>query len=102
MTDFFQTRVENLEPQEDTKKSSAAAKKSHKKNKKRKREDSDSSVTESSEESAAALRLSKKYCILHSKCSHSMDYCKDLCAMVIKHMQKKKKISGPTERATKN
>ena len=48
MTDFFETRVENLEPKEDKKKSSAAVKKSTKKVKKRKREDYDSSVVESS------------------------------------------------------
>ena len=35
MTDFFDTRVENLEPKEDRKKSSAAAKKSLKKIKKK-------------------------------------------------------------------
>ena len=34
MTDFFETRKENLEPKEDKKKSSAAAKKSFKKIKK--------------------------------------------------------------------
>ena len=50
MTDFFETRVENLEPKEEKKKSSTAAKKIKKSNKKRKRDDSDSSVVESSEE----------------------------------------------------
>ena len=51
MTDFFDTKVENLEPKE-KEKSSAAAKKSNKKSaKKCKQEESDSSVLESSEES---------------------------------------------------
>ena len=54
-----------------------------------KREDSDSSVIEISEESTEARHPSKKYCILHGKCSHSTDYCKDLRAMVVKHKQKK-------------
>ena len=42
MTDFFETRVENLEPKEEKKKSSAAAKKTNRKSfKKCKQEDSD-------------------------------------------------------------
>ena len=54
MTDFFDTRVENLEPKEEKKKSFAAAKKSKdKKNlKKHKQEDSDSSIVESSKDSS--------------------------------------------------
>ena len=51
MTDFFETRVENLEPREDRKKSSVASKKTKRSIKKRKREYSDSSVVESSDES---------------------------------------------------
>ena len=65
MTDFFETRVKNLEPKEDKKKSSAAAKKTKRSNKKRKREDSDSSVIKSSNESTEARGLRKKYFILH-------------------------------------
>ena len=80
MTDFFETRVENLEPKEHKEKSSAAAKKSKKFTKKRKREDSDSSVVESSEESTEARHPSKKYSILRGKCSHSTDSYKNLCA----------------------
>ena len=76
-TDFFETRVENLEPKEDKERSSAASKKPLKKFKKSKREDSDSSIVESSEESTEARRPSKKYFILHGKCSHSTDKCKD-------------------------
>ena len=106
MTDFFETRVEILEPREDRKNYSAAAKRSLKKAKKRKREDSNSSDVESSEESTEALYASKKYCILHSKCSDSTDSCKDLRAMVNNHKQKKKKNkkknSGTKERATRN
>ena len=56
MADFYETRVENLEPKEDWKKSLVASKKKKKSHKKRKREDSDSCVVESSEESAEARR----------------------------------------------
>ena len=73
------------------KKTSAAAKKSKKSHKKIKREDSNSSVVESSKESTKARRPKKTHCILHRKCSHSTDNCKDLRAMVSKHNQKKKK-----------
>ena len=73
ITDFIETRVENLEPNEDKKKSSAAAKKSNKSTKKRKREDSDSSAVESSEESTEPRRPNKKYFIFNDKCSHSTD-----------------------------
>ena len=85
LTDFFESRVENLGPKEDNKKSSSASKKLRKALKKRKRETSDYSVVESSDESTEARRPNKKYCILHSKCSHSTDSCKDLRAMVSKH-----------------
>ena len=89
MTDFFETMVENSEPKEDKKKCSAASKKNLKKShKKRKREDSDSSVIESSKESTEARRQIRKYCILHGKCSHSTDNCKDLRAMVKKHRKR--------------
>ena len=92
MTDLFEIRVKNLKPKEDKKKSSVAAKKSHKKAKKKKREDSDSSIVEPSEESTEARCPSKKYRVLHGKCSYFTDSCKDLRAMVNKHKQKKKKI----------
>ena len=85
ITDFFETRVENLEPKEDRKKSSTASNLSEKKLKKRKGEDSDSSVVASSEESTKTRRLTRKYCILHGKCSHSTDNCNDLRAMVKNH-----------------
>ena len=58
----------------------------------------DSTFVESSKESTEARRPSKKNYILHSKCSHSMDSCKDLRAMVNKHKQKKT-ISEAMERA---
>ena len=91
MIDFFETRVENLEPKEEKKKSSTAAKKSQtKSSKKRKWEDSDSSVVESSKESSVERSPSRKYYILHGKCSHSAENCKGLCAMVNKLKQKKK------------
>ena len=102
MTDCFETRVENLKPKEDKKKSSVAANKSFKKTKKRKREDSDSSVVESSKENTEAHCPSKKFCILHGKYSHFTDSCKDLCAMVNKHKQKKKKNSEAMENATRS
>ena len=91
MIDFFETRVENLEPKEDRKMSSSASKKPRKALKKRKREDSDSSVIESSDESTEARFPTRKYCILHGKCSHSTAYYKVLRAMVVKHKQRKKK-----------
>ena len=47
-SDFFETRVENLEPKED--KSSVASKKSKKSRKKRKKEEYNSSVVKSSKE----------------------------------------------------
>ena len=84
MTDFFEIKVWNLELKEEKKIFSAAAKRTLKKIKERKREDSDSSVIESSKEFTLARRPSKKYFILHDKCSHSSDSCKDLCAMVNK------------------
>ena len=87
-TDFFETRVENLEPKEEKKKSSAATKKTNKKNlKKRKKENSSSNVVESIEESSVERQPNKKYCIIHGKCSHSTDDCKDLHAMINKHKQ---------------
>ena len=90
MTNFYETRVAKLEPKEDRRKSSATSKKTNKAHTKRKREDSDSSVVEPSEESTEARRPTRKYCILHRKCSHSTDNCKDLRAMVKKHKQRKK------------
>ena len=62
---FFETRVENLEPEEEKKKSSAAAKrtKDKKSTMKRQREDSNSSVIESSEDFSVEHRTSQK--ILH-------------------------------------
>ena len=92
MTNFCETRVVNLEPKQEKKNASAAAKKFFKKIKKRKRQDSDSSVIESSEGSTENRSPSKKYCILHAKCSHFIDSCKDLCSMVNKHKEKEKKF----------
>ena len=80
-----------MQIKEDKKKSSVASKKAKKSLKKRKREDSDSSVVESSDESTKARRPTRKYCILHGKCSHSTDNCYDLRAMVKKQKQKQKK-----------
>ena len=96
MTDFFETRVVNLEPNEDRKKSSVTSKKSKRSLKKRKWEDSDSSVVECSEESTKAHRPIRKYCILHST-----DNCKDPRAMVSKHKQKKKKPFQNYEKSNK-
>ena len=100
MTDFFETRVKNLEPKAD-KKSSAASKKPKKSHKKRKRENSNSSVVESSKESTEGCHPSKKYWILHRKCSHATNNCKDLHAIVNKHKQKRRRVSGIMERATR-
>ena len=71
MTDFFETRVENLEPKEERKKSSAASKQRKKSHKKRKRDYSDSSVIESNEESNKACHPTRKYCILQMQSFHS-------------------------------
>ena len=89
MTDFSETRVENLEPKENKETSSAAAKKLKDKKsiKKRKQEDSDSSVIESSKDSSVEHRPVNKYCILHGKYT-------DLYTMVNKHIQKKRGISS--------
>ena len=102
MTAFFDTSVENLERKEEKKIYSAAANKAKKSTKERKREDSDSSVIEPSKESTEACHLSKNYCILHGKCSHSTDTCKDLCAMVKSTNRRKRKISGTMEGTTKS
>ena len=76
-TDFFETRVENLEPKEDKERSSAASKKPLKKFKKSKREDFDSNIVEPSKESTEARHPRKKYFILHGKWSHSTVSYKD-------------------------
>ena len=101
-SDLFDTRVKNMEPKEDKKKSSAAAKKVKNSTNKRKRKDSNSSVVEFRKESTEACRPIKKDCILHGICSHSMDSCKDLHAMVNKHKQKKKKNLETMEAITKS
>ena len=93
MSDFLETRVENLETKKEKKKSPAAAKKINKKSaKKYKGEDSNSSVVESSVESPLERRSNRKYCILHDKCSYSTDNFKDLYAMINKHKQKKVEV----------
>ena len=77
MSDFFENRVENLEPEEDKKKSSATAMKfkDKKSTKKNNWEDSNLSIIESCEESSVDHRAIKKLCILHRKCSHPTDKC---------------------------
>ena len=55
--------------------------------KNRKQADSDSIVVKLSEESSVEHRANRKYCILHGKCSHSLQKCKGLHATVIKHKQ---------------
>ena len=96
------TRVENLEPKEDKKKSSVAAKKAKKSHRKMKREDSDSSVVGTSKESTKAHRPIRKHYILHGKCSHSTENCKDLHDKVNKHKQKNRTLLKTTEGATKS
>ena len=90
MSDFFETRIENLEPREDRKKALVTSKKSKKSHKQGKRENSDFSVVESSEESTEARLPTRKYCILHGKCSHSADNCKGLLAMVNKRKKQQR------------
>ena len=69
MTDFFETRVENLEPKEEKKKSSAAAKKSKDMEftMKWERADSNSGAVESSKVSYVKHKPVKNYCIQHGK-----------------------------------
>ena len=69
MTDFFETRVENLELKEEKK--------------------TDSSVLESSKDFSMEHRKIFIYCILHGECSHSVDKCGDLGVMVKKQNQNK-------------
>ena len=103
MTDFCETRVENLKSKEDKKKASAGAKKANKKSaKKRKQEDSYSSVVEHSVESSIERQPNRKYYILHTKFSSSKGNGKDPRALVNKHKQKKRVVSRTTERATRN
>ena len=85
MSDFFETRVENLEPKEDRNNLQQLPRKALRKLRKGKEKTPIYIVVESSEESTKAYRPSKKYCILHGKCSHSTESCKDLHAMVNKH-----------------
>ena len=85
MTDYFETRVENLDPKEEKQKPSVISKKLKKSfstKKKRKRADSDPSVVESSEEFITEHRSFKKNCVLHGKCNHSVDQCKNLRTLV--------------------
>ena len=102
MTDFFETRVENLEPKEDKKKSTVFAKKTNKKSlKKHKWKDSDFSVVESSEESSVERRLDNKHCILHGKCSHPTYKCMNLRTMKTSTISEQKN-SSLTKTATRN
>ena len=67
MRDFFETRIENLEPTEDKKNASMASKtnKDRKSSKKRKRNDSYLSAIESSEELSVEHKPAKNTSILH-------------------------------------
>ena len=89
MTDFFETRVENLELRKDKKKSSASYKKKREKkyNKKTNWDDSKSSVVEFNEEILVEHRPIEKYCTIYWKCSHGTDKCKNL--KTLKNKQKK-------------
>ena len=89
-TQFFETRVKNLEPKEEKKKSFTVTKKSKERKsiKKRKQEDSNWS----SEFNSVEYKAIKNICILHEKCSHLTDNWKDLLAMVNKHKQKKEEF----------
>ena len=54
-------------------------------------DDCDSSVMVSSEESSIDYKLvAKNNCVLHEKCSHTTDNCKDLGSMNNKHKKKRK------------
>ena len=75
MSDFFETRVENLEPKDDRKNLLHLPRKIFRKS--RRGKVYNSRVVESSKESTETSHPRKKYCNLHRKCSHSMDNCKD-------------------------
>ena len=97
MTDFFETRVENLEPKTERQKSFVASKKLKKnssKKWKRKKADSNSSIIESSEESIQEQGSSRKYFILRGKCNHITDQYKNLHTLVSQH-KKKPKFKSP-------
>ena len=87
MTNIFETRVKNIASKEEREKSSAPAKKPKDKLliKKRRQEDPNSSVVESSQDASLKHRPFKTYCIIHGKCSHTMDKNKDMRAMINKH-----------------
>ena len=98
MTDFFETRGENLQPKENKSKSSAVVRKYKEKTntKKRKRANSNSSDAESSKSPFVERRPSEKEHIIIDKCFHSTDKCKDIRAMISKYRQKQEKISHHT------
>ena len=103
MGDFFETKVENLERKEQKKNLQQPPRNPARKvSRIAKQKDSNSSVVESSKESTEARSPSKKHCISNVKCSHSIDSCEDLRAMINKYKQKKKKNSGTKERTTRS
>ena len=68
MTDFFETRVENMEPKEDKKKILQLPKKEEKRKAPRSvKEQTPDSVVEWSKESSMERRPNRKCCILHGK-----------------------------------
>ena len=80
MTNFFETRLKNLEPEKDMKKSPVFSKKKvkDKKFKKRKKNDSNSSGIKLGEESSIDyIPMTTKPCKLHNRYNHSIYNCND-------------------------
>ena len=92
MTNFFEPKVENLEPKLDKKKSPDSSRKKTNEerfNKKRKWKDSDSSIVEFCTESSLSFKpVVRKYYVLNGIRNHIADNYKDLKSMVNKHKKK--------------
>ena len=96
MIDFFETRVENLNPKED----SASSKKKIKERKSNWRiwDVSESNVVDSSEESSVDYQsVGRKYYVLHGKCNQITNNSKDLKSMDRKPKKKKKNFQTYTK-----
>ena len=101
MTDFFETRVENLEHKQE-KKNLQQLPRNQRKNLSRignEKFSTPSNVVESNEESSVKHKPVRKYCVLHEKRSQSSYKCEDRRTMVNKHKHKKREISNPKNKS---
>ena len=80
MTDFFESRCENLESKKKTKKEKKASKKSK----------SVQFDTDDSSEDEKPKSSTKKYCAYHGVCSHTSDSCETLKALIRREKKKTK------------